>query len=433
MEQAKKYRFRIMSAVMVLLLMDLNGCSGCNDSSGQENDASVDAQDKQKDASDADADSDADSDSDTDIDTDTDTDTDSDTDAGCTGWCPPKGCARLYDFYDSTAHTIRSSWSEDYVVWHVWEEEKSRIYVYNIGNGDLNVEYEIDSPLYSNKSFAATSTAGGKIFWNQPILLNDGGVRYPGEIHEKSVGISGIKRLTDNTWGEWCYTLREDVLYCWYEKTGEPTELRVLYADSGQEKIISQNINLNHTCIDGDDHYVVFCEEDAQNRLKMMLYDEADGGPAAELGITDHVWVAIDDEKIYYSKIRDGASDLDIWVHDIKTGQSRAVISEPGKQWYADVDGKIMMYKHRDEDTDTNPSHIYIHDIETGERRRFTPLYDMHNGLGIHGKYISFHHLGYNDAINEYDPYFVYVCDLEEGGFVDSDGHLIPEDAGGRK
>jgi len=424
MEQAKKYRFRIMSAVMVLLLMDLNGCSGCNDSSGQEKDASIDVKDTPGDAA-TDADTDTDSDSDSDTDTDTDTDTDSDTDAGCTGWCPPKGCARLYDFYDNPYPTIRSSWSDKYVVWI--DDNVSELYVYNINTENKNTIHN------SPKWIQTASVFNGKVYWRERLVNPDGG-RGTLEVFSSDINGDNKQQITDvecKDCGHWCYTLREDVLYCLYEKTGEPTELRVLYADSGQEKIISQNINLNNTCADADDHYVLFCEEDAQQRRKMMLYDEADGG-IKEIGITDNVWVAIDDEKIYYSKIRDGASDLDIWVHDIKTGQSRAVISEPGKQWYADVDGKIMMYKHRDEDTDTNPSHIYIHDIETGERRRFTPLYDMHNGLGIHGKYISFHHLGYNDAINEYDPYFVYVCDLEEGGFVDSDGHLIPEDAGAK-
>jgi len=83
----------ILKTVLVGLLAVL--LSGCNDSSGQENDASVDVQDKQKDASDADVDADTDSDTDSDTDTDSDSDGDADADAGI-------NCFRYVDI-DSTS------------------------------------------------------------------------------------------------------------------------------------------------------------------------------------------------------------------------------------------------------------------------------------------------------------------------------------------
>ena len=276
----------------------------------------------------------------------------------------------------------------------------------------------------------AVSVIGEQIYWRQPSFLPDGGIPETDEIYFSNPQGNNIRRVTDNDWSEWCYTLRENVLYCWYEKTGEPDELRVLYADSGQDKIISQKINLAHSCIDGDDHYILFCEEDDQNRLKMMLYDEADGGMAKYIGNTDHVWAAIDDGVVYFSRIRDGEADLDIWMYDIKTGESRAVISEKYMQWYADVDENIMMYKYKDGTVGENPSNIYLYDLETEAARQFSPRVSEYSSLGKHGKYISFKHDGYNEETDSNEDH-VYVCDLEEGGFIDSEGHVIAEDADG--
>ncbi len=115
--------------VFLFVFLFLLSCSSCSSGRGQKDgspgndsgagDAHIGSDADSDSDGDMDGDSDTDVDTDTDGDTDTDTDTDSDgdSDGGCTGWCPPPGCERLYNYQISPGQTVRSSWSDKYVTW----------------------------------------------------------------------------------------------------------------------------------------------------------------------------------------------------------------------------------------------------------------------------------------------------------------------------
>jgi len=226
----------------IVILLNSTACSSCSKGDEGGGDAAV------KGESGPDGDTDTDTDVDADADSDSDSDSDSDADGDCTGWCPPKGCERLYLFSDSKYHTIRSSWSEKYVVWISSDvtENVSRYYVYNLSSKETNVIFEY------NHTIQAASVIGEEFYFRHRIYFLDSGYSKDTEVFSMDADGKNIRRITNIDCSEWCYTLREEVLYCWYQKSSEPTEMRVLYADTGQDKILSQNINLNHTCADGD-------------------------------------------------------------------------------------------------------------------------------------------------------------------------------------
>jgi len=413
--------------ISVLSIMLFSGCSSCSSGRAQKDgspgndsgtgDVHIGSDADSDTDGDIDGDSDVDVDTDTDVDTDSDSDTDGDSDGGCTRWCPPKGCVRLYDFYVNPGPTIQSSWNENYALWI--SKNDWNMYRYDVKNGNTTT-------IQNRFMMESVSIGGDTIFWQEPTIFPDGGAASGLEVFASDANGKNIRQVTHNDWSEWCYTLKDDVLYCWYEKSGAQTELRILYANAGTDKTLSQKINLSNTCADGDGNYIVFCEEGTGGVLEMKLYDEADGGTPKSIGVTDNVWVALDNEKVYYSKLKTSGDGMDIWVYDIKTGTNQAVINAAGKQWYADVDGYVMMYKYRDTVSETNPSRIFLYDLDTKVERVFTPKIANYSSQGVHGKYLSFIHDGYNDQVGS-NEYYVYVCDLEAGGFVDSTGHVIPE------
>jgi hypothetical protein len=61
-------------------------------------------------------------------------------------------------------------------------------------------------------------------------------------------------------------------------------------------------------------------------------------------------------------------------------------------------------------------SNIELKDLETGVTNQLTTEAGDWGPLAISGKYLAFLH----------NLYYLYVCDLEAGGFVDATGHVCP-------
>ncbi|MCP4600293.1 MAG: hypothetical protein GY847_07135, partial [Proteobacteria bacterium] len=62
-----------------------------------------------------------------------------------------------------------------------------------------------------------------------------------------------------------------------------------------------------------------------------------------------------------------------------------------------------------------NISQIEIGDLETGVTRQITELPSVYWGTAIEGKYLAW-------AAGQ----SLWLCDLEKGGYIDADGHVIP-------
>jgi hypothetical protein len=56
---------------------------------------------------------------------------------------------------------------------------------------------------------------------------------------------------------------------------------------------------------------------------------------------------------------------------------------------------------------------------DTPVKRKVTPVEDNYYGIGLEGRHMVYAVAVGGDAI--------VLCDLEAGGFIDADGHVIPE------
>jgi len=199
----------------------------------------------------------------------------------------------------------------------------------------------------------------------------------------------------------------------------------LLYADTGDTKLLSPKAPDLLGCMHVEDNLLLFCEDNGQGGSRMMLYDLDKGGdPWAVSEPGAHEFLAhINGDKIYYSTpgFSDAGMEYDIWVYDIEKRTREVLVDDHGYQMGLAVEGYIIIY-HDSDDSMGVPCRLIIRDLKTGEQRVMTPEEGHYYNQGIHGKYYSFMH--HNK---------VYLCDLEEGGFIDQNGHLIPEPVDGGK
>jgi hypothetical protein len=111
--------------------------------------------------------------------------------------------------------------------------------------------------------------------------------------------------------------------------------------------------------------------------------------------------IYIDAFNLYYGALRGTAHMPDIDNHIVVYVDSQAA----GEHW-----------------GDNQLGEVRIIDRETLVKRTITPV-DRFYGIGIWERWIVFNNVGiWGDSL--------ILCDLLEGGFVDAEGHVCPEDEG---
>ncbi len=362
---------------------------------------------------DADSDSDADTDSDSDADTDTDTDSDADCDNNDPFYCPPPGCRYMYQY--RTYDTKRYQFDENHVV---WIDDTPGVTIYNIVDDTSKNIYTTEV-----KPIQMVSIADDEIYWRQDFLLPNRGEANSADIYKSDINGGNIKRITNNNDVEHCIPVRKGLLLCLYYMTSpQREEYRLLDTSSGNETLLTENPVTQLGCRDGEDNYAIYCEDDGSGNSNIMLYNINDGGPAKNISRPGQYeyFAVISDKKVYYNgESTTSGYGLDIWVYDIDTEQREIVINEPGNQYMPIVNGNMLSY--RDSSNGLEPNQIMLYDLENKTKRQVTQHPENYYQYGAHGKYMMYNlHSG------------VFFCDLEEGGFVDSQGHVIPEqvDAG---
>jgi len=112
----------------------------------------------------------------------------------------------------------------------------------------------------------------------------------------------------------------------------------------------------------------------------------------------------------------------DIVGWDLETNARTTILSEPLDQLQTDTDGHVIGYL----DSQASGMQWYgnylaeakIVDRDTGVKRTVLPL-DTYFGLGMWGHYLAVNNVGtWGDTI--------ILCDMEAGGLMDTDGHVIP-------
>jgi hypothetical protein len=112
---------------------------------------------------------------------------------------------------------------------------------------------------------------------------------------------------------------------------------------------------------------------------------------------------------------------LDIW--DMETDVREVIVDDPHSQGAPDAFGSVISYLDSQAAGqgwfENNLSELKIIDRETGVIRVITPTLGRHYDHGIWEKWLAFNTTGpWGDLL--------VLCNLEEGGFIDAAGHVIP-------
>jgi hypothetical protein len=149
----------------------------------------------------------------------------------------------------------------------------------------------------------------------------------------------------------------------------------------------------------------------------LLLYPEAQHQTGPPVVVDGKVYVA--------TGLVDVTDYYDIWVYDIASGTGSYLDHSPWDQLYCDVSGHLIAYLDTEElgtqwFWNGQESHIEIKDLDTGLTRRITNAVTNYYGIGMSGKYLVF---AASEGIKT-----LFACDLEAGGFIDAEGHVLPEE-----
>jgi hypothetical protein len=112
---------------------------------------------------------------------------------------------------------------------------------------------------------------------------------------------------------------------------------------------------------------------------------------------------------------------LELWT--METDTMTVLLDEPWSQVVPDIDGHVVVYQDSQAAGESywtrQRSDLRIVDRDSGTVRVVMPL-DTYYGVGIWERWIAFNNYGmYGDSL--------IICDLVEGGYMDSDLHVVPE------
>jgi len=394
--------------------------SGCGDSGGGEKDASVDAagnmdagkgMDSGADT-DTDTDSDTDIDTDTDMDTDTDTDSDSDSDSGL-----PKGCELLSPANENgEGWTGKYAMDDDHLVWRWLEHGTPTQDVLMVRKLSTGEEKEILRVSYPEE-IVTPSIYGDNVVFSRKVDESDYLTR---EIFIIKLNETQEQKLTTNG------TVDADPMsgdkFVAYRSGDTLAGLNYARVSNGNEGSIADK--LSSWSFDGvrwvaftDDGYLYSFDIENSSQDPQLVYN-------SEIGVGfmsfDH-----DTHELVTSLVKKHETDgSDIWLWNIETGKYEVIVTAPYSQTLCDIDSHVIAYvdsqaNGTDWRAGGDRAEVRIVDRDTNVIRKVMPL-DVYYGISIWSHYLAMNNYGrWGDSI--------ILCDLLEGGFMDADGHVIPE------
>jgi hypothetical protein len=131
----------------------------------------------------------------------------------------------------------------------------------------------------------------------------------------------------------------------------------------------------------------------------------------------------ISDGKIFAETYAEGVSNSwDVWYYNIESASNEWVDHSPWDQVAVAGNGSVVVYMDTEElgeyYYETSSRHIEIKDIVNGNARQVSILPGNFRLAAVSGHYLSFVR---GSTVKE-----LFVCDLLEGGFMDTDGHVCP-------
>jgi hypothetical protein len=428
----RSYVQRILGVLVVCCAAVIVGCTGCgsdgnsgNQDSGTDSGKDTDTEsDTGSDAdtdsdsdtdtdndTDSDADSDSDSDSDSDADTDSDSDTDTDTDTE-DPWIP-KGCEILTT--KKTEWTGQHSMHGDYLVWSDSADDYScnTLTLRRLSTGE-------NTEVQECADYDHPTIFDDYIYWSKKLDKLDSFSR---EVFRTNILTKKTEQLTDS--GSECASFsphagKDIIVYKGNCKSDENT-LLLKYMEVSTKAIHditdkAQGSVANGWAYDGE-RWFVWIHEDLAYK-----YDLLNPGTPVVLDSnpTSVLWPDIANGKAYTTSWQSLENLYDTHIHDLETGEN-SWINSPWDQIGLSVDDYVVAY------TDTEElghkwfvdqtAHVEIADLETKETRQITNIASKYWGVSQHDKYLAY---GMGSRT-------IVLCDLEQGGYIDSSGHVIPE------
>jgi len=398
--------------------------SGCGNSSGGETDASVDAAGnmdagKGKDSGadgDTDTDSDTDIDTDTDMDTDTDTDSDSDADSGL-----PRGCELLSPANENgEGWTGKYAMDDDHLVWR-WLEDGTTTTNYVLMVKELSTGNETELLRGTSDSRITTpSIYGNNVVFSRQVDQSDYLTR---EIFIINLNETQEQKLTTNGTVD-ADPISGDKFVAYYSGDSN-IGLRYSTIANGNEEPVTDEFEPYSWSFDGN-KWIVYMHDGLLYKLNL---DNPTPGPQfvdlEGAGFSFPSFNHDTHEMVAGAYDKNETDGTDIWVWDIEAGTSpEVIVSDPYDQVLPDYDDHVIAYL----DSQANGTgwraggdraEVRIVDRDTKVIRKVMPL-DVYYGIGIWSHYLAMNNYGrWGDSI--------ILCDLLEGGFMDADGHVIPE------
>jgi hypothetical protein len=390
---------------------DTDSNTGTDSDSGSDMDTDSDTD------TDNDTDTDTDSDTDTDTDTDSDTDTDTDTETLLPPYCQMLSPVNSLDL----GWTGRFAMNDDHVVWRWIDESVSPSEdVLTIKTLSSGIQWELLRSAYPNvvdrPSVAGMNACFDRYSSSAPGLFRIG-------LTDTEETIVATSDYTESN----CAAGESGALY----KIGGADShggLRFTnYTTLDTTSVIEgTGITIMDIMFDGV-RWVAFTELSGDEYL--YKFDLENTGVGSQLIQADPVQVEGADINDLTQDLITGAfvpgetDNLDLVRWDLDTNARSVLLSEPWDQLLPDTSGYAVVY------LDSNPAGEYwfsayhcdvrVIDIETGVVRTVLPL-DAYFGPSIWSHYIVANNYGmWGDSL--------VLCDLEEGGIMDSSGHIIPE------
>jgi hypothetical protein len=108
-------------------------------------------------------------------------------------------------------------------------------------------------------------------------------------------------------------------------------------------------------------------------------------------------------------------------VHDLETGVNSYAVMSPYDQMLPSAHGHVLAHVDKELIGDNwfydQTTHVELYDLETHIYRQVTQIAAPYFGVARHGKWLAW----------LYSMGTIFLCDLEAGGFMGADGHLLPE------
>jgi len=427
----------VLAGVIGVLASALCACSGCDNGGslgdgGTDADADSDADtdtdtDTDTDADmDTDTDTDTDTDADTDVDTDSDADTDSDTDTGPPAL--PTGCQLIGPANSNmNGWTGREAMDGDYMVWR-WIDvgDQSVLMVRQLSSGTqwelLRTDYPnvVDTPSFYYPN----------VFFSRQTSTSDA---YTREIFRVGISETAETQITSNDTADGNPMGGTTEVVFEYHESGPGRGIKFSPWASSEETVAMAGDSTQQTAFDGT-RWIVFWQLDGLYSIlgKFDIEDQAAGtqvlDPEQIYSYDFGLAFNNDTHELVGGTAYDGTTDgFDLVLWNPETNARTIFLSEPYDQGNPDYDGQFIAYLDSQESGTywyvSNRSAVKIIDRDTRVKREVLPL-DTYYGTAIWSHYVATNNVGtWGDSL--------ILCDLEEMGLMDGDGHVVPEGSGG--